>query len=168
MSACFLNIVVSGHDVTYSYRLAIFKSKRMVFSLIFIHRYLLESKTFLFCLHIQNTSLKRPWNWTLYKSKVRAVSFYYTLQSVNLRFFLFVYFLLLVGSEFSDLSSSHDHKESKDHFRPFREGSLQFLVLNVNLPHWFFLLSYNRSFECVVEHSFPLCKWFPNSPVAWL
>ena len=81
-------------------------------------------------------------------------------------FFWFVYFLLLVESEFSDLSSSHDHKESKDHFRPFREGSLQFFVLNVNLPPLFFLLSYNRSFECDVEHSFPLCKWFPNSPVA--
>lgn len=159
MSVYFLNIVVSGHDVTYSYRLAIFESKRMVFSLIFIHRYLLESKTFLFCLHIQNTSLKRPWNWTLYKSKVRAVSFYYTLRSVYLRFFfLFVYFLLLEESEFSDLSSSHDHKESKDHFRLFREGSFQFLVLNVSLPHSFFLLSYNRSFKCDVEHSFPLCK----------
>ena len=166
MSVYFLNIVVSGHDVTYSYRLAIFESKRMVFSLIFINRYLLESKTFLFCLHIQNTSLKRPRNWTLYKSKVRAVSFYYTLQSVYLRIFLFVYFLLLVESEFSD-SSSHDHKESKDHFRLFREESFQFLVLNVSLPHSFFLLSYNRSFECDVEHSFPLCKWFPNSPVAW-
>lgn len=127
----------------------------------------LKVKHFYFACTYKIHFLKRPWNWTLYKSKVRAVSFYYTLQSVYLRFFLFVYFLLLVESEFSDLSSSHDHKESKDHFRPFREGSLQFFVLNVNLPPLFFLLSYNRSFECDVEHSFPLCKWFPNSPVAW-
>lgn len=92
------------------------------------------------------------------KAKYELWAFTILFEAFICVFFLFVYFLLLEESEFSDLSSSHDHKESKDHFRLFREGSFQFLVLNVSLPHSFFLLSYNRSFKCDVEHSFPLCK----------
>lgn len=61
------------------------------------------------------------------KAKYELWAFTILFKAFICVFFLFVYFLLLVESEFSDLSSSHDHKESKDHFRPFREGSLQFL-----------------------------------------